>query len=106
MQRADDERNDDDSEENVADQHSVVDHPNCAFATEWGVDSPDQNFMQHVGDQKNDRDKKRGSHANPMGDFAVLHDANKPGGEKHRGGTVQSGIDGGQIGDSQECGKL
>ena len=82
-----------DSEDDVRNQHCIIEGPNRgAFSAKRGVDALHQDFMRHVTHQKNSRNKSCGKHAGAVRFTFALFDENKAERNQHGGGGIKRRI--------------
>lgn len=96
MAQGDDhQRHDGDGQQDVGDEHPVVNPPDRALAAEGRMHAPDEDLVNHVGDQKHHRYAEGRQHGHAMGRRAVRFDQDKTSRQQHRGDAVETGVDGG-----------
>jgi hypothetical protein len=66
--------NDHDCQDDVRDQHGVVDRADRTLAAERSVNPAHQDLVYHVSDEKEAGHCECGDHARPMGGYALLLD--------------------------------
>jgi len=93
-------RNDENCQGDMRDQHGVVKIADDALTAEGCVDSSHQDFMNHISDKKDAGHYECGDHARPVGRYPPLFDEHKACRQENRGQGVEGGIDGRKIADA------
>ena len=95
-----DERHDDNGQNDVRDEHSVVEGLPESFSAKRGVHTLHQNFVQHVGYEEDARNGEGPNHASPMRYLAFGLDEDKASEEEESGNGIEAGIECGQVGNA------
>lgn len=94
MAQGDDhQRHDGDGQQNVGDEHPVVNPTDRALAAKRRMHATDEDLVDHVGDEKDHRHTEGREHRHAMGRGTIRFDQDKTSRQQHRGDAVETGVD-------------